>query len=141
MEELFKIPDYRNHIQHRKDTQTIMLGFSDGTKDGGYLNANWSILKTKETLSATCDRHDIKAIFFDGRGGPPARGGGKSHKFYASQSQQIANHAIQLTIQGQTITSLYGTQTHFIHNCEQLLTAGLSHGLSVSRGSPPTGRT
>ena len=131
MQELFEIPDYRNHIRHRKDTQTIMLGFSDGTKDGGYLNANWSILKTKETLSATCDRYDIKAIFFDGRGGPPARGGGKSHRFYASQSQQIANHAIQLTIQGQTITSLYGTQTHFIHNCEQMLTAGLSHGMSV----------
>ena len=131
MQELFEIPDYRNHIRHRKDTQTIMLGFSDGTKDGGYLNPNWSILKTKEILSATCDRYDIKAIFFDGRGGPPARGGGKSHQFYASQNHKIANHAIQLTIQGQTITSLYGTQTHFIHNCEQLLTAGLSHGLSV----------
>jgi phosphoenolpyruvate carboxylase len=131
MQELYEIPAYRNHVRNRKDKQTMMLGFSDGTKDGGYLNANWSILKTKETLSAMCDRYDIKAIFFDGRGGPPARGGGKSHKFYASQGQQIANHAIQLTIQGQTITSLYGTQTHFIHNCEQLLTAGISHGLSV----------
>ncbi|WP_136806051.1 phosphoenolpyruvate carboxylase [Desulfosediminicola flagellatus] len=131
MQELFEIPHYRNHVRHRKDKQTMMLGFSDGTKDGGYLNANWSILKTKETLSATCDQYDITAIFFDGRGGPPARGGGKSHKFYASQSHQIANHAIQLTIQGQTITSLYGTQTHFVHNCEQLLTAGLSHGLSM----------
>jgi phosphoenolpyruvate carboxylase len=25
--------------------QTIMLGFSDGTKDGGYLMANWSIYR------------------------------------------------------------------------------------------------
>ena len=25
-----------------------MLGFSDGTKDGGYLMANWSIYKAKE---------------------------------------------------------------------------------------------
>lgn len=130
MEELFTIPGYRDHIRLRKDTQTVMLGFSDGTKDGGYLNANWSILKTKETLSATCERHHIKVIFFDGRGGPPARGGGKSHRFYASQSERIANHAIQLTIQGQTITSLYGTRNHFIYNCEQLLTAGLSHGFS-----------
>ena len=71
----------------------------------------------------------IKAIFFDGRGGPPARGGGKTHRFYASQSKNIANHAIQITIQGQTITSKYGTKEHFKHNCEQLLTAGLSHSL------------
>ena len=107
-----------------------MLGFSDGTKDGGYLQANWSIFKTKEKLSAACERYSIKAVFFDGRGGPPARGGGKTHRFYASQSPEISNHAIQLTIQGQTITSLYGTQSHFIHNIEQLLTAGIFHTLS-----------
>jgi phosphoenolpyruvate carboxylase len=130
MKELFDIREYRNHISQRRNTQTIMLGFSDGTKDGGYLQANWSIFKTKENLSAVCDQYDIKAIFFDGRGGPPARGGGKTHRFYASQSKNIANHAIQLTIQGQTITSKYGTKEHFIFNCEQLLTAGLSHSLS-----------
>ena len=133
MKELYELPEYRSHLHQRKDIQTVMLGFSDGTKDGGYLNANWSILRTKERLSELCDRYHIKVIFFDGRGGPPARGGGKSHRFYASQSDQIANNAIQLTIQGQTITSLYGTRDHFIYNCEQLLTAGLSHGLSKRR--------
>ncbi len=126
MQELFDIPQYRAHIVQRRDRQIIMLGFSDGTKDGGYLQANWSIYTTKETLSTVCDEHGIKAIFFDGRGGPPARGGGKTHRFYASHGKNIANHAIQLTIQGQTITSMYGTKAHFKHNCEQLLAAGLS---------------
>jgi phosphoenolpyruvate carboxylase len=130
MKELFDIPEYFEHIAQRNNTQTVMLGFSDGTKDGGYLQANWSIFKTKESLSAVCDQYNIRAIFFDGRGGPPARGGGKTHRFYASQTEKIANHAIQLTIQGQTITSRYGTKEHFIYNCEQLLTAGLSHSLS-----------
>ena len=127
MEALFNTTLYRNHLLQRGNKQTVMLGFSDGTKDGGYLQANWAIFKTKEALSAVCARHDIKAIFFDGRGGPPARGGGKTYRFYASQSKQIAKHEIQLTIQGQTITSRYGTKEHFIHNCEQLLTAGLSN--------------
>ncbi len=126
MRELFEIGEYRNHVQRRNNVQTVMLGFSDGTKDGGYLQANWSIFKTKESLSTVCSEYGIKAIFFDGRGGPPARGGGKTHRFYASQSGNIANHAIQLTIQGQTITSKYGTSEHFINNIEQLITAGLS---------------
>jgi phosphoenolpyruvate carboxylase len=125
MTTLFNIPDFREHISKRGNQQTIMLGFSDGTKDGGYLKANWSIFKTKETLSKLCNQYDIKAIFFDGRGGPPARGGGKSYRFYAAQSPDISNHEIQLTIQGQTITSTYGTATQFSHHCEQLLTAGL----------------
>jgi phosphoenolpyruvate carboxylase len=131
MRELFDNPVYRSHVSQRQNVQTVMLGFSDGTKDGGYLQANWSIFNTKENLSAVCDQYDIKAIFFDGRGGPPARGGGKTHQFYASQSNKIANNAIQLTIQGQTITSNYGTKEHFIYNSEQLLTAGLSHHLSA----------
>jgi phosphoenolpyruvate carboxylase len=126
MQALFDIPRYRAHVAQRRNRQTIMLGFSDGTKDGGFLQANWSIYTTKETLSAVCDDNGIKAIFFDGRGGPPARGGGKTHRFYASHGKNIANHAIQFTIQGQTITSMYGTKAHFKHNCEQLLTAGLS---------------
>ncbi|MEH6620191.1 phosphoenolpyruvate carboxylase [Maribacter arcticus] len=127
MRYMFNLPEYRSHVQNRNNKQTIMLGFSDGTKDGGYLKANWSILKTKEELSAVCDENDIAAIFFDGRGGPPARGGGKTHRFYAAQTKEVANNEIQLTIQGQTITSTYGTKEQFIYNSEQLLTAGLSN--------------
>ncbi|MEO0526519.1 MAG: phosphoenolpyruvate carboxylase, partial [Bacteroidota bacterium] len=127
MQYVFDLPEYKAHLQRRGQKQTIMLGFSDGTKDGGYLKANWSIFKTKETLSAVCDQNNIKAIFFDGRGGPPARGGGKTHRFYAAQTKEIANNEIQLTIQGQTITSTYGTKEQFVFNCEQLLTAGLSN--------------
>src|SRR2546423_13779372 len=37
MRQLYEIPEYRRHLENRCDTQTIMLGFSDGTKDGGYL--------------------------------------------------------------------------------------------------------
>jgi phosphoenolpyruvate carboxylase len=129
MQTLFDIPQYRQHLERRRDIHTIMLGFSDGTKDGGYLKANWSILKTKETLSKVCKKNGVAAIFFDGRGGPPARGGGKTHRFYAAQTKDVANHEIQLTIQGQTITSTYGTKEQFIHNSEQLLTAGLSNNL------------
>ncbi len=127
MQQLFDLTDYAKHLQQRDMKQTMMLGFSDGTKDGGYLKANWSILKTKESLSGVCAKNNIKAIFFDGRGGPPARGGGKTHRFYAAQTKDVANNEIQLTIQGQTITSTYGTKEQFIYNCEQLLTAGLSN--------------
>lgn len=129
MQALFDLPQYREHLRRREDRHTIMLGFSDGTKDGGYLKANWSILKCKEYLSRVCKKNGIKAIFFDGRGGPPARGGGKTHRFYSAQTKEVANHEIQLTIQGQTITSTYGTKEQFKHNSEQLLTAGLSNNI------------
>ena len=104
MRQLYQNKEYRAHIEKRGDKQTIMLGFSDGTKDGGYLMANWAIYKAKENLTKISKGHGIKVVFFDGRGGPPARGGGKTSKFYASLGKN-ENKEIQLTIQGQTISS------------------------------------
>ncbi len=129
MDALFNMTPYREHVQKRVRRQTMMLGFSDGTKDGGYLEANWTIQTTKEALTATCRAHDVEAVFFDGRGGPPARGGGKTHRFYASQGPGVASHALELTIQGQMISSTYGTKAHFRHNCELLIAAGLHQHL------------
>jgi phosphoenolpyruvate carboxylase len=120
---------YRNHLKQRNNSQTIMLGFSDGTKDGGYLMGNWSIYKTKEKLTTVSKEYNINAIFFDGRGGPPARGGGKTHKFYASMGKNISNKEIQLTIQGQTVSSNFGTIDAAQYNIEQLIHAGISNDL------------
>ncbi len=120
---------YSAHLEARKKQQPIMLGFSDGTKDGGYLQANWGIYKAKEMLTSISRKNNVVVTFFDGRGGPPSRGGGKTHQFYASMGNQIENQEIQLTIQGQTITSNFGTTQSAQYNLEQLLTAGVSHEL------------
>ncbi len=130
---LFQNKDYREHIKLRNNKQTIMLGFSDGTKDGGYLMGNWSIYKAKEQLTSVAKEFGVEVIFFDGRGGPPARGGGKTHKFYASMGKNISNHEIQLTIQGQTVTSNFGTIDSAQYNMEQLLHAGISNDIFSNR--------
>ncbi len=133
MAALYENKTYQAHLQHRENSQTIMLGFSDGTKDGGYLKANWEIYKTKETLTQLSKEKGYQVIFFDGRGGPPARGGGKTHQFYAAQGDEIANDKIQLTIQGQTITSVFGTYEQASYNVQQLLMAGAKHLQKVSK--------
>ena len=127
MRKMYSNPTYMEHLQQRNNKQVIMLGFSDGTKDGGYLTANWSIYKAKETISTVSRKYGIKVAFFDGRGGPPARGGGNTHKFYASLGPTIESSQIQLTIQGQTISSKFGTVDSAQFNMEQLLTAGLEN--------------
>jgi phosphoenolpyruvate carboxylase len=133
MEKLYNLPAYKEHLGRRGNRQTIMLGFSDGTKDGGYLMANWSIYKAKEELTSLSRHYDLQVLFFDGRGGPPSRGGGKTHKFYASLGQNISNREIQLTIQGQTVSSNFGTIDAAQFNMEQLMNAGISNTLFASR--------
>jgi phosphoenolpyruvate carboxylase len=127
MEQLYNCKEYVDHLKRRNKEQTVMLGFSDGTKDGGYLMANWSIYKAKEQITAISRKYGIKVIFFDGRGGPPARGGGKTHKFYASLGSSIENQEIQVTVQGQTISSNFGTLDSCRFNLENLLSAGATN--------------
>jgi phosphoenolpyruvate carboxylase len=133
METLYQNKTYMEHLRRMNNTQTIMVGFSDGTKDGGYLMANWGIYKAKEELTRISKQYGVDVVFFDGRGGPPARGGGKTHKFYASMGKNIANKEIQLTVQGQTVSSNFGTIDSAQYNIEQLVHAGISNDLFSSR--------
>ncbi len=138
MESLYNNEQYKQHLRLRNNTQTIMLGFSDGTKDGGYLMANYSIYKAKEELTTISEQHDIDVVFFDGRGGPPARGGGKTHRFYASMGDNISNKEIQLTVQGQTVSSNFGTVDTAQFNIEQLIHAGISNDILSNRKATMT---
>ena len=127
MQALYNVDVYREHLLRRGSKQTIMLGFSDGTKDGGYLRANWSIFQAKENLTRISREQGFVAVFFDGRGGPPARGGGNTHDFYASLGDTIEDNEVQVTIQGQTISSNFGKPVSCVFNLEQLLSAGIEN--------------
>ena len=138
MQDLYSNNQYREHIKSRNNGQTIMLGFSDGTKDGGYLSANWSIYTAKENLTRISREFGIKISFFDGRGGPPSRGGGNTHKFFASMGDNIENNEIQITVQGQTISSNFGTPVSATYNIEQLLSAGVENKIFQTKNRNPS---
>lgn len=131
LDDLLKIKLYTDNLKIWQNTQTIMLGFSDGTKDGGYFMANWSILEAKRALSKYLSSKGIKPIFFDGRGGPPSRGGGDMFLFYRGLSNVVSNHDVQVTIQGQSISSKFGNSDSAQYNLEQILTSGLYGKLNL----------
>lgn len=114
MKKLYEDKNYKAHLQRRDSLQT-MLGF-----------ANETIFNVKERLSHIRRKCNIiKTILFDGHGAPFERGGGKTNRFYAFMKQKIDNHDIQLIIQGQTISSNFGTKSSGIYNLEQLLSGGI----------------
>ena len=100
MQTLFENEQYRKHLASRGDKQTVMLGFSDGTKDGGYFMANWSIYKAKEDLTALSNSHGISVAFFDGRGGPPARGVGIHTNFTLQWAKKFKRMKFNLPFRG-----------------------------------------
>lgn len=137
MQQVFASKLYREHLAHRGQRQTVMVGFSDGTKDGGYLTANLAIRHAKRELTRLGRERGIELVFFDGRGGPPARGGGNTHRFYRSRDAGIDQWQQQLTIQGQTISSNFGSTNLALHHVEQLFTANLENFLWPSGSEDP----
>lgn len=131
MTAIYKAPFYRSHLESRGNKQTVMLGFSDGTKDGGYFMANWGIYTAKESITSVSRNEGVEVHFFDGRGGPPARGGGDTHLFYTALGESVESKQIQTTIQGQVVSATYGIQQAAVHNLELLLTAGIKSRLDV----------
>jgi phosphoenolpyruvate carboxylase len=138
IDKLLQTELYKENLQVWNNSQTIMLGFSDGTKDGGYFMANWSIFEAKRNLNKYFVSKNIKPIFFDGRGGPPSRGGGDMFLFYKGLSNAVSNHDVQLTIQGQSISSKFASIHPAQYNLEQLVTSGLYSKLNLHNVSKLT---
>src|SRR5690606_40892544 len=63
MAAIYSHPVYRAHLQQRRNRQTVMLGFSDGTKDGGYLMANWSIYRAKDRKSTRLNSSHVQISY------------------------------------------------------------------------------
>ena len=73
METLFKSSAYQDHLKARGQRQLIQLGYSDSTKDGGYLTATWALHQAQRTLSNLARRYQVQVTFFHGRGGAIGR--------------------------------------------------------------------
>ena len=128
MAKLYTHPVYAAHLDKRAGDQTVMLGFSDGTKDGGYLQANWAIYRAKQSLTDISREHGRTVMFFDGRGGPLPEAA-ETPTDSTSLGRDIENREIQTTIQGQTISSNFGIPKSAGFNLELLFTAGVKNRL------------
>ena len=71
MNSLFSQKWYRNLI---KNSQEIMIGYSDSSKDAGKLCASWHQYKAQEEIIKLAKKFKIKITFFHGRGGSAGRG-------------------------------------------------------------------
>ncbi|MFP5105273.1 phosphoenolpyruvate carboxylase [Neobacillus sp. C211] len=107
METLFEMPVYRNHLQIMGDQQEIMLGYSDGSKDGGTLTANWKLYKAQIEIHEMAKRYQIGLKFFHGRGGSLGRGGGPLNKSILSQPAETIGDGVKITEQGEVLSSRY----------------------------------
>ncbi len=125
MASLFNNPLYSKVLKGRGNFQEIMLGYSDSSKDGGYMTANWYLHDTQERLANVFNEHGIEMRLFHGRGGTVGRGGGRAYLAIRSQPPQSMNGKIRFTEQGEIISFRYSFSPIAHRHLEQIIGAVL----------------
>jgi phosphoenolpyruvate carboxylase len=139
LERLFTNPAYARHLVARGNAQTVMVGFSDSNKDGGYLTANWELHLAQRSIAALCARHDVRLTLFHGRGGTVGRGGGPTNRAILAQPPESVGGRLRLTEQGESVTNRYADPALARRHLEQLVHAVLIAGGKRPMRSPSRG--
>ena len=125
MQTLYANDAYRAHLAARGNVQEVMLGYSDSSKDGGYLTSNWELYVAQDALAAGAGAHGLTLRLFHGRGGTVGRGGGPMHEAIHAQPRGTVRGKIKITEQGEMIHYKYGNPAVAARNLELVASAVL----------------
>lgn len=100
-------PSYRAWLLELGDRQIVMIGYSDSTKDGGYLSACWNLQRVQTDLHRVAAERGVKLTFFHGRGGSLGRGGGPAARAILSLPTPAFDGSLRLTEQGEILAERY----------------------------------
>jgi len=118
-------PRYRTLVAARHDCQEVMIGYSDSTKDGGYLAANWALYNGEAALLTAARSHHVHLRLFHGRGGTVGRGGGPSYEAILAQPHGCVDGDLRITEQGEVVAAKFADKDLARRNLESLVAATL----------------
>ncbi len=125
LSELFANRAYRPHLDAVGRFQEVMLGYSDSSKDGGYLAATWALQDAQTRITAACRRAKVELRVFHGRGGTVGRGGGRANRAILSQPSGSFSGRIRFTEQGEVISFRYSLAPIAHRHLEQIVHAAM----------------
>lgn len=124
--QLLSDPIYQKYLAaagHRE--QIVMVGYSDSTKDGGYLTACWELHQAQERMAEVAREHHVGLTVFHGRGGALGRGGGPAARAIRSLPQQAVGGRLRVTEQGEVLSERYDDPVIAHRHLEQIINATL----------------
>lgn len=142
MATLFNNSEYRKHLVARSGKrglrQQVMIGYSDSSKDGGYLASNWNLYNSQRLLTERCVEEGVSLELFHGRGGSIGRGGGPTNRAILSQPPASLKGGVKITEQGEVIAYRYSNEGIARRHLNQVLNAVLiGMGIQENHVVPP----
>ncbi|GLH59493.1 phosphoenolpyruvate carboxylase [Helicobacter ailurogastricus] len=127
-------PHYKAYLQGMQNTQEIMVGYSDSSKDGGIFASNYNLHTAIGQLVALGQELGIEFILFHVRGGSVSRGGGSLEDALLNAPLFSAQSTLKLTEQGEMISTRYLNNTSALNNLSSIMGALLKKSLYDEKG-------
>ncbi|MBW3604877.1 MAG: phosphoenolpyruvate carboxylase [Actinobacteria bacterium] len=109
LDRLLALPSEQARLDAAGRRVEVMLGYSDSTKDAGFLAANIALFEAQAALTEWADRNDVALTLFHGRGGAVGRGGGPANRAILGQAPGSVDGRFKITEQGEVVFSRYRT--------------------------------
>lgn len=119
-------PLYAEYLKRQGNRQIVMVGYSDSTKDGGYLSACWGLYQAQAALHQCAEKRGVDLTFFHGRGGSLGRGGGPAARGILSLPSESLDGSLRLTEQGEVLAERYDDVQVAYRHLEQVTWATLT---------------
>jgi phosphoenolpyruvate carboxylase len=120
---LHREPTYAQHLKARDNRQMVVIGYSDSNKQGGIAASRWALQVAQVQLLETARQAGIDLMIFHGRGGTPARGGGRTENLVESLPPGAMRGALRLTEQGEVVNQSYGLRPIAMRTLERTFAA------------------
>jgi phosphoenolpyruvate carboxylase len=112
-------PAYRRHLASRANRQMVVIGYSDTNKQGGIAASRWALQVAQVQLLDAARTAGINLLIFHGRGGTPARGGGRTENLVESLPAGAMHGVLRLTEQGEVVNQSYGLRSIAMRTLER----------------------
>jgi phosphoenolpyruvate carboxylase len=127
-------PAYRRHLAARDNRQMVVIGYSDTNKQGGIAASRWALQMAQVQLLEAAREAGVRLFIFHGRGGTPARGGGRTENLVESLPSGAIRGVLRLTEQGEVVNQNYGLRPIAMRTLERTFA-------SVALATAHTGQT
>lgn len=143
LDALLSIPAYQTYLAScttGQAEQIVMVGYSDSTKDGGYLAASWGLFRVQDRLADVAAKNGVRLVVFHGRGGALGRGGGPAARAIMSLPPKSVGGALRMTEQGEVLAERYDDPRIAARHLEQVTCATLLVSNRPEDPAPPAWR-
>lgn len=112
-------PHYAAHLQARGGPQTVFVGYSQGSRDSGFITTRLSVFKAQREITRTLESAGYGYVIGHARGGSVARGGSRIDALLQAAPPETVNGVLRLTEQGETIGQNYGLRPTALRTLER----------------------